>query len=159
MRIIEKFKNKYIIFFLTIIVIVIVIVVIFLPTSLKQEPQEKIIENKKSFIENPVFLKLGLFSLMLKDGKSNLRVGLQIMTSNEPSMFYLKSRLPLIKDILYENLGNYSSEELKTDSGRMKMKKKIISEISEIFPKEIPGGDLEPLKELLFDEFVITPAF
>ena len=110
-------------------------------------------------LEIPVFLELGSFAVALKDGKHNLKVGLQLLLSNEPAKFYLNSRMPLLKDLLNDTLTNFDAEQLKSEEGRDNMRKEVIGKMMLLFPKEIPGEDPRPIRKLLFDEFVLTPLF
>ena len=104
-------------------------------------------------VEIPVFFQLGSYSVMLADGKYNLRVGLQLLMSNEPAKFYLNARMPLIKDALNDFLPGLTGEKLHSEEGRDEMRKAVIKKIHEVFPEEeVPGGDPWPIRELLFDE-------
>ena len=86
------------------IVIIIAILAIFLlggEEEVEEEPVKKeVVMEDLEPVEIPVFFQLGSYSVMLADGKYNLRVGLQLLMSNEPAKFYLNARMPLIKDAL-----------------------------------------------------------
>ena len=111
-------------------------------------------------VEIPVFFQLGSYSVMLADGKYNLRVGFQLLMSNEPAKFFLNARMPLIKDALNEFLPGLTGEKLNSEEGRDEMRVAVIKKIHELFPEEeVPGGDPWPIRELLFDEFVLTLAY
>ena len=123
-----------------------------------EQVEEEIVEDTGP-LELPVFLKLGTFAVMLKDGKHNFRVGLQLMMSNEPAKFYLNSRMPLVKDLLNETLPAFDAKQLNSEEGRDKMRADVIEKLLLLFPKEIPGEDPRPVRKLLFEEFVVTPVF
>ncbi|MEC8186309.1 MAG: flagellar basal body-associated FliL family protein, partial [SAR324 cluster bacterium] len=107
----------------------------------------------------PVFFQLGSYSVMLADGKYNLRVGLQLLMSNEPAKFYLNARMPLIKDALNEFLPGLTGEKLHSEEGRDEMRKAVIKKIHEVFPEvKVTCSDHWPIRELTFDEYVITIA-
>ena len=47
-----------------------------------------------------------------------------------------------------------------SEEGRDEMRLEVIKKIHEVFPEEeVPGGDPWPIRELLFDEFVLTLAY
>ena len=47
-----------------------------------------------------------------------------------------------------------------SEEGRDEMRLAVIKKIHEVFPdEEVPGGDPWPIRELLFDEFVLTLAY
>ena len=147
------------------VVIIIAVLAIFLlggeEEEVEEEPVKKevVIEDLEP-VEIPVFFQLGSYSVMLADGKYNLRVGLQLLMSNEPAKFYLNARMPLIKDALNDFLPGLTGEKLHSEEGRDEMRKAVIKKIHEVFPEEeVPGGDPWPIRELLFDEFVLTLAY
>ena len=147
------------------VLIIIVMVAIFLfggeEEVVEEEPEKKeIVMEDLEPVEVPVFFQLGTYSVKLKDGKYNLRVGFQFLMSNEPAKFYLNARVPLIKDMMNEFLPDLTAEKLHSEEGRDEMRIDIIKKIHEIFPEEeIPGGDPWPIRELLFEEFVLTLAY
>ena len=134
----------------------------FLQKNLRmEEPVKKeVVREDLEPGEIPVFFQLGSYSVMLADGKYNLRVGLQLLMSNEPAKFFLNARMPLIKDALNEFLPGLTGEKLNSEEGRDEMRVAVIKKIHELFPEEeVPGGDPWPIRELLFDEFVLTLAY
>ena len=146
------------------VVIIIAVLAIFLlggEEEVEEEPVKKeVMMEDLEPVEIPVFFQLGSYSVMLADGKYNLRVGLQLLMSNEPAKFYLNARMPLIKDALNDFLPGLTGEKLHSEEGRDEMRKAVIKKIHEVFPeKEVPGGDPWPIRELLFDEFVLTLAY
>ena len=146
------------------VVIIIAVLAIFLlggEEKVEEEPSKKegVMEDLEP-VEIPVFFQLGSYSVMLADGKYNLRVGLQLLMSNEPAKFFLNARMPLIKDALNEFLPGLTGEKLNSEEGRDEMRVEVIKKIHELFPEEeVPGGDPWPIRELLFDEFVLTLAY
>ena len=146
------------------VVIIIAVLAIFLlggEEEVEEEPVKKeVVMEDLEPVEIPVFFQLGSYSVMLADGKYNLRVGLQLLMSNEPAKFYLNARMPLIKDALNDFLPGLTGEKLHSEDGRDEMRKAVIKKIHEVFPEEeVPGGDPWPIRELLFDEFVLTLAY
>ena len=146
------------------VVIIIAVLAIFLlggEEEVEEEPVKKeVVMEDLEPVEIPVFFQLGSYSVMLADGKYNLRVGLQLLMSNEPAKFYLNARMPLIKDALNDFLPGLTGEKLHSEEGRDEMRKAVIKKIHEVFPEEdVPGGDPWPIRELLFDEFVLTLAY
>ena len=146
------------------VVIIIAVLAIFLlggEEEVEEEPVKKDVGMEVlDPVEIPVFFQLGSYSVMLADGKYNLRVGLQLLMSNEPAKFFLNARMPLIKDALNEFLPGLTGEKLNSEEGRDEMRLAVIKKIHEVFPEEeVPGGDPWPIRELLFDEFVLTLAY
>ena len=146
------------------VVIIIAVLAIFLlggeEEEVEEEPVKKVVMEDLEPVEIPVFFQLGSYSVMLADGKYNLRVGLQLLMSNEPAKFFLNARMPLIKDALNEFLPGLTGEKLNSEEGRDEMRMAVIKKIHELFPEEeVPGGDPWPIRELLFDEFVLTLAY
>ena len=146
------------------VVIIIAVLAIFLlggeEEEVEEEPVKKVVMEDLEPVEIPVFFQLGSYSVMLADGKYNLRVGLQLLMSNEPAKFFLNARMPLIKDALNEFLPGLTGEKLNSEEGRDEMRLAVIKKIHEVFPEEeVPGGDPWPIRELLFDEFVLTLAY
>ena len=147
------------------VVIIIAVLAIFLLGGEEEEVEEEPVKKEVVMedlepVEIPVFFQLGSYSVMLADGKYNLRVGLQLLMSNEPAKFYLNARMPLIKDALNDFLPGLTGEKLHSEEGRDEMRKAVIKKIHEVFPEEeVPGGDPWPIRELLFDEFVLTLAY
>ena len=156
-------KKKLIIIFVAVLVVLLLALVAILLVSSGEEEEvkeevEKVLEEVGP-LETPSFLRLGIFAVMLKDEKHNLRVGLQLMMSNEPIKFYYSGRLPLVKDLLLEILPDFTAHQLKTEEGRDQMRASVIQKLHDLLPEEIPGDDPKPIRKLLFDEFVVTPAY
>ena len=147
------------------VVIIIAVLAIFLLGGEEEEVEEEPVKKEVVMedlepVEIPVFFQLGSYSVMLADGKYNLRVGLQLLMSNEPAKFFLNARMPLIKDALNEFLPGLTGGKLNSEEGRDEMRVEVIKKIHELFPEEeVPGGDPWPIRELLFDEFVLTLAY
>ena len=147
------------------VVIIIAVLAIFLLGGEEEEVEEEPVKKEVVMedlepVEIPVFFQLGSYSVMLADGKYNLRVGFQLLMSNEPAKFFLNARMPLIKDALNEFLPGLTGEKLNSEEGRDEMRVAVIKKIHELFPaEEVPGGDPWPIRELLFDEFVLTLAY
>ena len=63
-------------------------------------------------------------------------------------------------DVCSSDLPGLTGEKLHSEEGRDEMRKAVIKKIHEVFPEEeVPGGDPWPIRELLFDEFVLTLAY
>ena len=148
-----------------VVVIIIAVLAVFLlggeEEVVEEEPEKKeIVMEDLEPVEIPVFIELGTFSVKLNDGKYNLKVGLQLLMSNEPAKFYLNARIPLIKDMMNDFLPELTAKKLHSEEGRNEMRMEVIKKIHEVFPEEeLPGGDPWPIRELLFDEFVLTLAY
>ena len=128
------------------VVIIIAVLAIFLLGGEEEEVEEEPVKKEVVMedlepVEIPVFFQLGSYSVMLADGKYNLRVGFQLLMSNEPAKFFLNARMPLIKDALNEFLPGLTGEKLNSEEGRDEMRVAVIKKIHELFPEEeVPGG-------------------
>ena len=60
----------------------------------------------------------------------------------------------------FSPVNRLTGEKLNSEEGRDEMRVAVIKKIHELFPEEeVPGGDPWPIRELLFDEFVLTLAY
>ena len=96
--------------------------------EVEEEPVKKSGDGRPGTGRNTRLFQLGSYSVMLADGKYNLRVGLQLLMSNEPAKFYLNARMPLIKDALNDFSPGLTGEKLHSEEGRDEMRKAVIKE-------------------------------
>ena len=103
----------------------------------------------------PIFLPLDSYIVNLKDGRRYLKTTIQLMLSEEMANAYLTARIVEIKDIVLSELQDLSVEDVKQSESREALRQRLISAISQIFPTKPEWADPEPIKKVLFEEFVL----
>ena len=103
----------------------------------------------------PIFLPLESFVLSLKGGRRFLKASIQLMLSEPGAAAYLTVRLVEVKDIVLAELQELSIEDVKQRDAREVLRQRLISAISQIFPIKPEWEDPEPIRKVLFEEFVI----
>ena len=68
---------------------------------------------------------------------------------------YLTMRLVEVKDIVLTELRELSVKDVKQSDAREALRQRLISAISQIFPSKPEWEDPEPIRKVLFEEFVI----
>jgi len=151
-------KKKLVIIIALILLLVIGIVVFLLISS---EEEEDIPEQEQNVTEvaepliTPIFLPLESFIVNLKDGRRFLKTSIQLMLSEPAASAYLTVRLVEVKDIVLAELQELSVEDVKQSDARDALKQRLISAISQILPSKPEWEDPEPIRKVLFEEFVI----
>ena len=151
-------KKKLIIIISLVLLLILGIVVFLLMSSDEDEelPEEQ--QNVTQVAEpllTPIFLPLESFIVNLKDGRRFLKTTIQLMLSEPAASAYLTIRLVEVKDIVLAELQELSVEDVKQSDARDALKQRLISAISEIFPSKPEWEDPEPIRKVLFEEFVI----
>ena len=151
-------KKKLIIIIFLVLLLILGIVVFLLMSSDEEEelPEEQ--QNVTQVAEpllTPIFLPLESFIVNLKDGRRFLKTTIQLMLSEPAASAYLTIRLVEVKDIVLAELQELSVEDVKQSDARDALKQRLISAISEIFPSKPEWEDPEPIRKVLFEEFVI----
>jgi flagellar basal body-associated protein FliL len=77
------------------------------------------------------------------------------MLSEEMANAYLTARIVEIKDIVLSELQDLSVEDVKQAESREALRQRLISAISQILPTKPEWADPEPIKKVLFEEFVL----
>jgi flagellar FliL protein len=98
---------------------------------------------------------LDSYIVNLKDGRRYLKTTIQLMLSEEMANAYLTARIVEIKDIVLSELQDLSVEDVKQAESREALRQRLISAISQIFPTKPEWADPEPIKKVLFEEFVL----
>ncbi len=129
----------------------------FQPKDEEQElaEAEAAISKAAEPLENPMFIPLGTYIANLRDGRRYIKTTIQLMVSEEKVVEYLNLRLVEVKDIVNTELQNLSVEDTKLPGGREELKQKLISKISELFPRKPDWDDPDPIKKVLFEEFYV----
>ena len=151
-------KKKLIIIVGLVLLLVIGIVVFFLMSGEEEEqlPEEEMqVTDVAEPLVEPIFLPLESFVVNLKDGRRFLKTTIQLMLSEPAATAYLTVRLVEIKDIVLAELQELSVEDVKQSDAREALRQRLISAISQLFPSEPEWEDPEPIRKVLFEEFVI----
>ena len=151
-------KKKLIIIVAVVLLLVIGIVVFMLMSGEEEEqlPEEEMqVTDVAEPLAEPIFLPLESFVVNLKDGRRFLKTTIQLMLSEPAAAAYLTVRLVEIKDIVLAELQELSVEDVKQSDAREALRLRLISAISQIFPSEPEWEDPEPIRKVLFEEFVI----
>ena len=151
-------KKLIIIIVAVVLLLVIAIVAVLLLTGGEEEEaeEEEIVEvtEEGEPLAAPIFLPLDSYIVNLKDGRRYLKTT-QLMLSEEMANAYLTARIVEIKDIVLSELQDLSVEDVKQAESREALRQRLISAISQIFPTKPEWADPEPIKKVLFEEFVL----
>jgi len=151
-------KKKLIVIVAVVLLLVIGIVVFMMMSGEEEEqlPEEEMqVTDVAEPLAEPIFLPLESFVVNLKDGRRFLKTTIQLMLSEPAAAAYLTVRLVEIKDIVLAELQELSVEDVKQSDAREALRQRLISAISQIFPSEPEWEDPEPIRKVLFEEFVI----
>ncbi len=152
-------KKKLIIIIVAVVLLLVIGIVVFMLMSGEEEeqlPEEEMqVTDVAEPLAEPIFLPLESFVVNLKDGRRFLKTTIQLMLSEPAAAAYLTVRLVEIKDIVLSELQELSVEDVKQSDAREALRQRLISAISQIFPGEPEWEDPEPIRKVLFEEFVI----
>ena len=151
-------KKKLIIIIVAVVLLLGIGIVVFLLMSGDEEElpeEEQPVTDVAEPLAEPVFLPLESFVVNLKDGRRFLKTTIQLMLSEPGAAAYLTVRLVEVKDIVLSELQELSVEDVKQSDAREALKQRLISSISQIFPSKPEWEDPEPIRKVLFEEFVV----
>ena len=152
-------SKKLIIIIVAVVLLLVIGIVVFMLMSGEEEeqlPEEEMqVTDVAEPLAEPIFLPLESFVVNLKDGRRFLKTTIQLMLSEPAAAAYLTVRLVEIKDIVLAELQELSVEDVKQSDAREALRQRLISAISLIFPSEPEWEDPEPIRKVLFEEFVI----
>jgi flagellar FliL protein len=154
-------KKKMMIIIVAVVLLLVIGIVVFILMSGGEEEEEELPEveqqvtNVAEPLAAPIFLPLESFVVNLKDGRRFLKTSIQLMLSEPGASAYLTIRLIEVKDIVLAELQELSVEDVKQSDAREALKQRLISAISQLFPSKPEWEDPEPIKKVLFEEFVI----
>ena len=152
-------KKKLLIIVIALVLLLVVGIVVFL--LIPSDEEEDMPEEEQNVTEvaepliTPIFLPLESFIVNLKDGRRFLKTSIQLMLSEPAASAYLTVRLVEVKDIVLAELQELSVEDVKQSDARDALKQRLISAISQILPSNPEWEDPEPIRKVLFEEFVI----
>jgi len=152
-------KKKLIIIIVAVVLLLVIaiVAVLLLTGGEEEEAEEEIVEvtEEGEPLAAPIFLPLDSYIVNLKDGRRYLKTTIQLMLSEEMANAYLTARIVEIKDIVLSELQDLSVEDIKQAESREALRQRLISAISQIFPSKPEWVDPEPIKKVLFEEFVL----
>ena len=151
-------KKKLVIIIALVLLLVVGLVIFLLIPSEEEEDMPEEEQNVTEVAEpliTPIFLPLESFIVNLKDGRRFLKTSIQLMLSEPAASAYLTVRLVEVKDIVLAELQELSVEDVKQSDARDALKQRLISAISQILPSKPEWEDPEPIRKVLFEEFVI----
>ena len=152
-------KKKLIIIIVAVVLLLVIaiVAVLLLTGGEEEEAEEEIVEvtEEGEPLAAPIFLPLDSYIVNLKDGRRYLKTTIQLMLSEEMANAYLTARIVEIKDIVLSELQDLSVEDIKQAESREALRQRLISAISQIFPSKPEWEDPEPIKKVLFEEFVL----
>ena len=151
-------KKKLIIIIVAVVLLLVIGIVVFLLMSGDDEElpeEEQPVTDVAEPLAEPVFLPLESFVVNLKDGRRFLKTSIQLMRSEPGAAAYLTVRLVEVKDIVLAELQELAVEDVKQSDAREALRQRLISSISPIFPSKPEWEDPEPIRKVLFEEFVV----
>ncbi len=153
-------KKKLIIIIVAVVLLLVIAIVAFLLLSGGDEEaalpeEEKPVAVEAEPLAAPIFLSLDSFVVNLKDGRRYLKTTMQLMLSDPAASAYLTARLVEVKDVVLTELQELSAEDVSQASAREALKQRLITSISKLFPPKPEWEDPEPIKKVLFEEFVL----
>ena len=152
-------KKKLIIIIVAVVLLLVIaiVAVLLLTGGEEEEAEEEIVEvtEEGEPLASPIFLPLDSYIVNLKDGRRYLKTTIQLMLGEEMASAYLTARIVEIKDIVLSELQDLSVEDVKQAESREALRQRLISAISQIFPSKPEWEDPEPIKKVLFEEFVL----
>ena len=153
-------KKKLIIIIVAVVLLLVIAIVAFLLLSCGDEEaalpeEEKPVAVEAEPLAAPIFLSLDSFVVNLKDGRWYLKTTMQLMLSDPAASAYLTARLVEVKDVVLTELQELSAEDVSQASAREALKQRLITSISKLFPPKPEWEDPEPIKKVLFEEFVL----
>ena len=152
-------KKKLVIIIVAVLLLLVIgVVVLFLMSGEEEEDlpeEEQQVTDVAEPLIAPIFLPLESFVVNLKDGRRFLKTTIQLMLSEPGASAYLTIRLVEVKDIVLAELQELSVEDVKQSDAREALKLRLISAISQILPSSPEWEDPEPIRKVLFEEFVI----
>jgi flagellar FliL protein len=154
-------KKKLILIIVAVILLIVIGAVAFLLLSSGEEedaemPEEELpVTETVEPLEVPLFLPLESYVVNLKDGRRYLKATIQLMMSEPAAMAYLQGRMVEVKDAVLSEMQTLSAEDVSQSEARESLKLRLITVISGLFPTKPGWEDPEPIRKVLFEEFVI----
>lgn len=152
-------KKKLILIIVAVVLLIVIGAVAFLMMGEDEEeelPEEELpVTETVEPLATPLFLPLESYVVNLKDGRRYLKATIQLMMSDPAAMGYLQLRMVEVKDAVLTELQEVSAEDVAQAEAREALKQRLINVISKLFPTKPEWEDPEPIRKVLFEEFVI----
>jgi flagellar FliL protein len=153
-------KKKLILIIVAVVLLIVIGAVAFLMMGGDEEeeelPEEELpVTETVEPLATPLFLPLESYVVNLKDGRRYLKATIQLMMSDPAAMGYLQLRMVEVKDAVLTELQEVSAEDVAQAEAREALKQRLINVISKLFPTKPEWEDPEPIRKVLFEEFVI----
>ncbi len=117
-------------------------------------------QNDPVRLTNPLFTPPREYTVNLRDGKHFLKLSMVAVLKEPAAMQFLIQRLPLVDDMVISLLHNMTTDDLRTPSGIDLLKRELFKKINNLFTQEfledLESGDMQPVKKILFKEFLIN---
>lgn len=132
-------------------------------TTHAEQTQEEVIQQsdegiERKFLENPLFSEPFTSTVGTRDGKKFVRFSLRLGLVSEEASAYLTTRIPIATDTIITTIQNKTSKELETNTNLLKrdLIRKLNTKIfTEKYVQESEDKDRTPIKEILFEEFIL----
>lgn len=132
-------------------------------TTPAEQTQEQTIQQtdegiEKGFLENPVITEPFTSTVGTRDGKKFVRFSLRLGLVSEEANAYLTTRIPIATDTIITTIQNKTSRELESNTNLLKrdLIRKLNTRIfTEKYVQESEDKDRTPIKEVLFEEFIL----
>ncbi|MBU3914135.1 flagellar basal body-associated FliL family protein [bacterium] len=111
-------------------------------------------------LEKPLYTSAKKYVVNLRDGRHFLTLQLVCATEDQHALDFLTKREPILDDLIISLLSNKTSEDLQKDGGKDLLRKEIRNKVNNLFTEEFfeDSGkkDREPVKRILFTEFILN---
>ncbi len=113
-----------------------------------------------SKLANPLYTPAKKYVVNLRDGRHFLTVQMVAALEDPDALAFLAKREPIIDDEIITLLGNLTSDDLRTPSGKALLKREIYKKMNGLFTQEFidesEDHDATPVKKILFTEFILN---
>lgn len=117
-------------------------------------------EKEASKLMNPLYTPAKKYVVNLRDGRHFLTIQMVAALEDPDALGFIATREPIIDDMIISLLGNLTSEDLRTPSGKALLKREIYKKVNSVFTQEFiddsESKDATPVKKILFTEFILN---
>ncbi len=125
-----------------------------------EEDLAKAEQKEASKLTNPIYTPAKKYVVNLRDGRHFLTIKMVAALEDPEALAFFASREPIVDDMIITLLGNWTSEDLNTPSGKTLLKREIYKKVNSIFTQqfidESESRDTTPVKQILFTEFILN---
>lgn len=113
-----------------------------------------------SKLTDPKYTPPKKYVVNLRDGRHFLTVEIVAALEDPAALAFLATREPIVDDMIISLLGNLTSDDLRTPSGKELLKREIYKKVNSVFTQEFidksKTHDPTPVKKILFTEFLLN---